>query len=199
MGKRIVKPGCRICYDMLEYLSSINYPKAAALRVLFMFHGTKIITDYTGQKFNKLTVIELVWHEDKLVWLCKCDCGGIKLIPYRRIHKLVSGNTKSCGCLRSGDVDEELVDKRVRTKYEYIQWRKSVFGRDNYTCRLCGSGKGGNLNAHHIYPWKDYKYLRYDVDNGITLCIKCHRSVHSKKYKKQPAVYLFLRGLVKEG
>lgn len=58
------------------------------------------------------------------------------------------------------------------------QWRRSVYEKDNYTCQACGNDKGGNLNAHHILPYKYYKDSRFDVDNGITLCEDCHKEFH---------------------
>jgi hypothetical protein len=58
-------------------------------------------------------------------------------------------------------------------RYEYQDWRKAVFGRDNYTCQSCGV-RGGYLEADHIKPWCAFPDLRYDVDNGRTLCRPCH-------------------------
>jgi len=69
-----------------------------------------------------------------------------------------------------------------RSTSEYITWRRRVFERDDYTCRKCGrrsrSGTAVFLNAHHINNWKDNVSLRYDVDNGITLCKDCHIEFH---------------------
>lgn len=63
-----------------------------------------------------------------------------------------------------------------RDSFEYKNWRKSVYKRDNYKCVNCGSKQ--KLNAHHIKSWKDYPELRYEVENGITLCEKCHIQYH---------------------
>ena len=67
---------------------------------------------------------------------------------------------------------------RLRGNAKYFDWRKNVFERDNYTCQCCGQ-HGGKLNAHHIKNFSDNEQLRYDVDNGITLCFNCH-SLKSK-------------------
>lgn len=67
-----------------------------------------------------------------------------------------------------------------RATYEYNNWRKEVFKRDNYTCQCCNKRGGIKINAHHIKNWKDNVKERYDIDNGITLCEKCHNEFHSK-------------------
>jgi hypothetical protein len=65
-----------------------------------------------------------------------------------------------------------------RFSVKYVEWRNSVFKRDQYTCQKCGQ-IGKSLHSHHILPWaKNYKH-RYDLINGITLCVKCHKEVHS--------------------
>ena len=64
-----------------------------------------------------------------------------------------------------------------RHSAEYAKWRTAVYERDHYTCAYCGQ-VGGKLNAHHIAPYAECPNLRYSVDNGITLCEKCHKEVH---------------------
>lgn len=66
-----------------------------------------------------------------------------------------------------------------RNTVQYQEWRSSVFQRDNYTCQRCGK-KGTTLNAHHIEPFNRFEKLRYEITNGITLCVKCHREHHKK-------------------
>jgi len=65
----------------------------------------------------------------------------------------------------------------------YKKWRESVFGRDGWTCQMCYI-RGGRLEAHHIRPVRDHKndLLIFDVNNGITLCRDCHRSINRNEY-----------------
>jgi uncharacterized protein (DUF2225 family) len=69
----------------------------------------------------------------------------------------------------------EIVDenRRARDCWKYDEWRDNVFNHDDYTCQCCGN-RGGRLNAHHIKDFAQYKDLRYDLKNGITLCENCH-------------------------
>jgi len=60
---------------------------------------------------------------------------------------------------------------------EYINWRKKVFERDNYTCLNCGIS-GVFLHPHHIQSYTYYPEVRYDIDNGVTLCVPCHHQIH---------------------
>ena len=58
----------------------------------------------------------------------------------------------------------------------YTEWRDAVYKRDNYICQDCGAH--GQMNAHHIKRWSSYPELRYDVDNGKTVCFDCHAKYH---------------------
>lgn len=58
---------------------------------------------------------------------------------------------------------------------QYKKWRKQVYVRDGYTCKMCGAKK--KLEAHHIKLWAHFPELRFDVNNGITLCKKCHKEI----------------------
>lgn len=73
--------------------------------------------------------------------------------------------------------------EHYKTRYysmEYVSWRNSVFKRDNYTCRGCGH-KGKYLTAHHIKSFKHFPKLRFEIDNGLTLCEPCHSKTDNYK------------------
>jgi predicted restriction endonuclease len=53
---------------------------------------------------------------------------------------------------------------------QYKKWRKSIYSRDKYKCRWPNCCLKRKLNAHHIRKWADFPHLRFDINNGITLC-----------------------------
>lgn len=60
----------------------------------------------------------------------------------------------------------------IRKSIEYVDWRRAVFIRDNRKCVWCGSSK--SIEADHIKPFSTYPELRFDINNGRTLCHECH-------------------------
>lgn len=64
----------------------------------------------------------------------------------------------------------------------YKAWRQQVLVRDDYMCVLCGQ-RGCALNADHIKPWAYFPDLRYDVTNGRTLCVPCHRTTLKEVFR----------------
>lgn len=69
------------------------------------------------------------------------------------------------------------VNELIRKTNPYKIWRKSVFERDNYTCQHCGEKEkvSGKLEADHIKPFAYFPNLRFEIDNGRTLCKECHK------------------------
>ena len=70
--------------------------------------------------------------------------------------------------------------RKLRNSIKYREWRNNVYKRDNWTCQECGVKSKKNkkvyLNAHHIKPFAHYSKLRFNINNGITLCIECHKN-----------------------
>jgi len=86
--------------------------------------------------------------------------------------------------------DKRKNDRCIRYSKKSDVWKKGVFERDNYTCKICGDrsrkGHGVVLHAHHIKSFSEYPKLRTDINNGITLCKDCHVNLHRelKRLKK---------------
>ena len=66
------------------------------------------------------------------------------------------------------------INNEIRRNVDYRIWRELVFKRDNYICQLCGI-KGKYIQADHIKPFAYYPELRFELLNGRTLCIDCHK------------------------
>lgn len=78
--------------------------------------------------------------------------------------------------------------KRKRPKHGgaiYDEWRMKVWKRNNFTCQFCGKTSnqlkplGIKICADHIKPYCNYPELRYEVSNGRTLCIPCHKTTET--------------------
>ena len=69
-----------------------------------------------------------------------------------------------------------------RKTSKYKKWRTSVFERDKYTCQEC-SKRWCKIHADHIKPFAYFKELRFDLNNGRTLCVECHYKTDTYWYK----------------
>jgi len=102
---------------------------------------------------------------------------GIPKMSGFKLRPLIGANSPSW----KGGVTPE--NTKIRASAKYKKWRESVFKRDKYICQDCGVDasvdKSVYLHAHHIKPFATFKELRFDVNNGISLCKNCH----SKKPK----------------
>ena len=90
------------------------------------------------------------WSNYKAIRVLCSDCGWSYFIP--------------------------VAGKRVSSTL--YKWSLEVRERDGFMCRKCGSRE--KLNAHHIKPFADFPELRFDINNGITLCEDCHKKEHKK-------------------
>jgi hypothetical protein len=59
---------------------------------------------------------------------------------------------------------KKLIDKKLKKKVDGA-------------CALCGENNYNLLDAHRIIPGKNNG--RYTEGNTLSLCVKCHRKVHS--------------------
>lgn len=71
------------------------------------------------------------------------------------------------------------IDPHYRAGLDLNIWREAVYARDSFICQHCNK-VGGTLNAHHVKPWAKFPALRFEIDNGITLCVPCHKAEHKR-------------------
>ena len=95
-----------------------------------MSRGGKILY-HDGSKFGRLTLIRRVDEERTArgarKWQCKCDCGRLVVVSASNV---ISGITKSCGCLR-----KEACRARERTKCHPTHGRVMTYYRRNARLR----------------------------------------------------------------
>src|SRR3990172_13385127 len=114
-----------------------------------------------------------------------CANCGRRFKPGRHAQRFCS---KECGnASRRGGEPPQLAANRGRKPRTYYErnrskhgsaqdreWRAAVFARDRFTCQQCGV-VGGRFNADHIVPYSQAPELRFELSNGRTLCVQCHR------------------------
>lgn len=83
------------------------------------------------------------------------------------------------------DKSKRKPKRRDINEGSYKKWRRAVFIRDNYTCQNCQT-KEIRLNAHHIKTVEYYPELELVLDNGITLCARCHKAIHKTDAPELP-------------
>ena len=66
------------------------------------------------------------------------------------------------------------------------QWSRNVKLRDGWKCKIANGDCHGRVESHHILSWKDYPELRYQINNGVTLCHAHHPRVRSEEKRLSP-------------
>ena len=77
---------------------------------------------------------------------------------------------------------------------DYKQWRRNICNRDNWKCKIDNNTCSGRLEVHHILDWENYPELRYEINNGITLC----HAHHPKGREREAELSPYLQKLVAE-
>ena len=141
-----------------------------------------------ANKYNS----RLRYKDHSVTYQCE-ECGKtkrVKLATYNKAkHHFCSPKCANAylGKLKSGSnhwnwkggITPE--NHRLRNTPKYKKWRDAVYKRDNWTCRRCNTKCGSRtIVAHHIKSFEEYSELRYSVENGLTLCRKCHKKLHKE-------------------
>lgn len=145
--------------------------------------------DLTGQRFGRLLVMQRACDKEyaggkcRTAWLCVCDCG--KMVEVEGSN-LISGNTKSCGCLqreRASQIGKKLGESKLINMVGKTFGMLTVIERD-YT-------KSGHSGAY----WKckcacgnectvEGRYLR----SGRTRSCGCLKTLARRKDIQAPNI-----------
>lgn len=80
----------------------------------------------------------------------------------------------------------QLAKRQERNDMAYKEWKRQVWIRDNYKCKMRNCDCKGKIIAHHILGWSFFPELRYEVNNGITLCQFHHPLKRNDEKKLSP-------------
>jgi len=126
----------------------------------------------------------------------KKECKQCNKKFFVRQYRKDSASYCSQNCSHKARVNtENPVNYAIRRRQIYLDWRKSIMERDNYTCQDCGVknrkglGKTVVLNVDHLKPLaqivkennlktiEDMLYCEelWNINNGRTLCYPCHK------------------------
>lgn len=179
------KDSAKYCSKKCKNISQIGIPRSEDIRRRISINSqhkkawNKGLTKLTDTRLAAIGMAASHFH------------GGKRLsIDHRR--KISAAHKKIINWNYKGGVSP--VNKMIRKSIEYKQWRESVFKRDNYICWKCGT-RGLSLHPHHVLNFGEFPELRFDVDNGITLCEFHHREFHktfgqTKNTKEQIEEYI---------
>jgi hypothetical protein len=149
-----------------------------------------------GNKINRLTVLEFshIGNHNRKYFKFKCDCGKEKIILGSLV---VSGNTKSCGCLSIEVKKSKLLPNNMGVIRQIILGYKrhakdrgfcfnlsesqviKLISEKCYYCGLPPSNKKTTKNHTGLFysgidrvdSDKDY-----DIDNCVSCCEQCNKA-----------------------
>ncbi len=118
--------------------------------------------DLINKKFGKLTAIKIIGKKSSFnLWECLCDCGKI---TNKTSRDLISGNVKSCGCIKSPNEKEyfDRLKSRLLSKSkkngECIEWQGTKDKKGYGITGICN--KSLNIEKHtstHRISWMVWK------------------------------------------
>ncbi len=117
---------CRCDCGKTNYVRSCSL-KTGSARSCGCMRGN----DLTGQKFGRLTCIELIKKGRKWQWKCLCDCGNETTVIS---NNLTRGHTTSCGCFKiaygltmgTSLIPDEIPDDLVKLKGSVLRLKKLI-------------------------------------------------------------------------
>ncbi len=105
--------------------------------------------------------------------------GQTEAISSFRARKFCSHSCGWIGQIYNAGADHpNWTGGKKKRGFRHDVWAQQVITRDKGICQKCGV-TGVEMHAHHIKSFIDNEDLRYDLDNGTTLCSQGHWGLHS--------------------
>jgi hypothetical protein len=123
-------------------------------------NGQKNVQDLSNKKFGLLTVIEKTndRKNGSVVWKCKCDCGNICYIPARC---LVTGNTKSCGCIKKSFGEQKIKELLEENNIIFEQEKRFKDCKDELPLPF-----DFYVNNEYIIEFDGIQHFEFKEDSG---------------------------------
>jgi len=137
-------------------------------------HKKGISPFFKGYKIDNETIIDLYNQKKSILQIYKITGLGRRQIDKRL--KLAGIEKRQ---LSRRKEFEQISNYRIKMRI----WKLKVKEADNMKCMMCGNTK--HLHVNHIIPVRDISNSNdlFDINNGITLCKKCHLKIHFKEYE----------------
>lgn len=137
------------------------------------------LKDYVGKRFGMLTIIEYAGkHNGMHRWKCRCDCGNETVVGQTLLQ---SGKTKSCGCLQTSVVKEnlQLCEGTSVTILESLKNHKNSNNTSGYT-GVYQNKKSGRWIAQIGFRGKMYYLGSYEKIEDAVRARKCGEEMHEE-------------------
>lgn len=181
-------------------LANLGHRHPNSLKNLSSVNGFKKGYKPTGEHLKRLSeshIGQIPWNKgkkmpDSFILALKKRKGEKRIWSEerrKRFKERMSGERHPLWIKDRTQID---LNKRRHWSTKCIKWRESVFLRDGYKCKINNKDCCSTIQAHHILNWKDYPELRFDINNGITLCL----AHHPRKRAEEKRLALFFKELV---
>lgn len=167
--------------------------------------------DMVGKRFGRL----FVESEDgrnkygEKMYLCKCDCGNAKMV---RSHALISGETRSCGCLQKEMVRKSNTIHGDTNSSLYRRYKHMIWRCKNSNCKDYKNYGGRGIRVCDEWE-KDYRnFQKWSLENGYREDLTIDRidvngnyepnncrwiTLQEQENNRRDSVYLSFNGITK--
>ena len=172
INERKWKCKCNLCESIVDVFSS-NFTKQKMCKNCRSKFNSHPKIDLTNKRFNRLIAKRYIGNSK---WECLCDCGNYTNVL---TDHLISGHTKSCGCLLSDWIHENFFNDLSGKKIGKITFKNRI---EDYV-----SPKGQRLTQYCCVCdcGNEFNALACNVLNGNTKSCGCIGSSYGEYYIKE--------------